>query len=260
MRRPRSMEISSFTIIKGSLIPETYAAFQARNFDEDVTANYDRFKRDNTLGAKSTNWLRDVVFVLHRRFDPVEHDRALVLLAKANCSMVVWKPILLWHMTRDEFLLRDFIVRWLAAEFTAGRYAIRTNDVLSYFSTLPPEHAQAVTEWSESTRLRVAAALLKILTDFGLLSGTAVRQFASYHLPDESFLYLLHAITETEPNARKVVDSPDWRLFFMTPADVEQSLFRLHQFRKLHYEVAGSLAQLKLPCRSASEFAQGVCV
>ena len=112
----------------------------------------------------------------------------------------------------------------------------------------------------ESTRLRVAAGLLRIVTDFGLLSGTTVRQFASYHLPDESFLYLLHAITETEPNARKVVDSPDWRLFFMTPADVEQVLFRLHQFRKLHYEVAGSLAQLKLPCQSANEFAQGVCV
>ena len=60
---------------------------------------------------------------------------------------------------------------------------------------------------------------------------------------------MLHAIAETEPNARKIVDSPEWRLFLMGPADVEQALFRLHQFRRVHYEVAGSLAQLN--CRAA---------
>src|SRR5262249_49648451 len=123
MRRPRSMEISSFTL-KGSLIPETYAAFQAWDFDLTVSENYERFKQENTLGARSANWLRDVVFVLHRRFDPVEHDRALVVLAQTHCPLEIWKPILLWHMTRDEFLLRDFAVRWLAAEFLKGRYSI----------------------------------------------------------------------------------------------------------------------------------------
>jgi hypothetical protein len=248
------MEISSFTL-KGSLIPETYAAFQAWDFDLTISENYERFKQENTLGARSANWLRDVVFILHRRFDPVEHDRALVVLAQTHCPLEIWKPILLWHMTRDEFLLRDFAVRWLAAEFLKGRYSIRKEDVCDYFLTLPSEHAQTIAKWSESTRNRIASSLLRIMADFGLLHGTTVRRFASFHLPDESFLYLLHAIAETEPNARRVVDCEDWRLFFMTPADVEQTLFRLHQFRQVHYDVAGSLAQLKLPCDSALDFA-----
>ena len=162
-------------------------------------------------------------------------------------------------MTRDEFLLRDFVVRWLASEFEAGRYAIRTADVLDYFGTLESGPAGQAAKWSRSTRERVATGLLRMVVDFGLLRGVTVKHFASYHLPDESFLYLLHAIAEDEPNARKIVDSPDWRLYLLEPSDVEQALFRLHQFRKVHYEVAGSLAQLQLPCSSSIEFARRLC-
>lgn len=45
-------------------------------------------------------------------------------------------------------------------------------------------------------------------------------------------------------------------MFLMDAADVERELFRLHQFRRVHYEVAGSLAQLKLPCDSAADYAR----
>jgi len=252
------MEISSFTIIKGSLIPETYAAFRDWDCEATSTENYERFKHSNIIGAKSANWLRDVVKVLHRRFDPIRHDRSLVLLAQSHCPMDIWKPILLWHMTRDEFLLRDFIIRWLMSEFESGRYAIRTEDVVGYFSTVEPELTRQIATWSESTKHRVAAGLLRIAADFGLLRGTTVKHFASFHLPDESFLYVLHAIAESEPNARNIVASQEWRLYLMESNDVEQALFRLHQFRRLHYEVAGSLAQLQLPCGSSTEFARGV--
>ena len=143
--------------------------------------------------------------------------------------------------------------------FESGRYALRTDDVLSYFSTLAPEPARQIAKWSEATKLRVAAGLLKIAADFGLFHGTTVKQFASFHLPDESFLYVLHAIAESEPNARRIVDSPERRLFFMGPSDVEQALFRLHQFRRLHYEVAGTLAQLQLPCASSIDYARRIC-
>ena len=67
-----------------------------------------------------------MIKVLHRRFAPSTYDRALVMLAQAQCPLEIWRPILLWHITRDEFLLRDFVVRWLASEFEVGRYATQT--------------------------------------------------------------------------------------------------------------------------------------
>ena len=45
---------------------------------------------------------------------------------------------------------------------------------------------------------RVAAGLLKIAADFGLLTGTVAKEFAGYHLPERSLIYLLHAVLEHE--------------------------------------------------------------
>src|ERR1700690_3492311 len=89
-----------------------------------------------------------------------------------------------------------------------------------------------------------------------VLKGTGVKEFATYHLPDPSFVYLLHAMREETPSPRKVIGMPDWRMFLMRPADVERELLRLHQFREVDYEVAGSLVQLKLPCATAREYAE----
>ncbi len=107
-----------------------------------------------------------------------------------------------------------------------------------------------------STLSRVASGLFSIAVEFGLMTGRQVREFAPYHLSDESFLYVLHALAEKRPNATEIVQSPEWRMYLMDPSDVERELFRLHQYRKLHYDVAGSLAQLKLPCGSLLEYAR----
>jgi DNA-binding transcriptional regulator PaaX len=103
---------------------------------------------------------------------------------------------------------------------------------------------------------RVAAALLKMAVDFGLLRGSVVKEFVSYPLSERSFLYLLYAIREEMHSPRKVLESEDWRMFLMTPADVERELLLLHQYRKLDYHVAGSIVELTLPCANACEYAE----
>ncbi|MBI3246541.1 MAG: DUF1819 family protein [Deltaproteobacteria bacterium] len=252
----RAQVVSSFTIIKGSLIEETYIAFQGWDFSLSKVQNLSRIKETNSIGATSTNWLRDVAFVLSRRFDLNGRDRSLVELAQAGCDREVWKPLLLWHMTRDEFLVRDFLVNWLFPQYTEGAYRLQAEDLYPYLEMLPEKSGIKTEHWTKSTLLRVASGLLRIAVDFGLMTGAVVREFTSYHLPESSFLYLVHAMAEQEHNANQIVHSPDWRLFLMAPEDVERELFRLHQYRKLHYDVAGSLAQLTLPHRSVADYAK----
>lgn len=246
--------VSSYTI-KGTFIEETYAVFRDWHFAQSPKENLDLVRRTNSVGATSVSWLNDIYKILHRRFDPEGRDRNLVELAQRGCPLEIWKPLLLWHMTRDEILLRDFLVHWLYGHFTQGTLRVRAQDLWPYLRALHDKGLVAE-PWQESTMKRVASALLKTAVDFGLMRGTVTREFASYHLPDESFLYLLHAMIELQPNAREVVHSTDWRMFLMDAADVERELFRLHQFRRVHYEVAGSLAQLKLPCDSAADYAR----
>ena len=196
--------------------------------------------------------------MLNRRFDPAGRDRPLALLAQRGLPLDEWKPLLLWHMTRDEFLVRDFVEGWLFDGYDAGMYRVRPEDVEAYLGTVQKRGAVVEHAWSEQTTRRVAAGLLKIATDFGLLRGSVVREFASLHLPERSFVYLLHAMQDAGLGPSKVLASPDWRLYLMRPPDVERELLRLHQFQKLDYQVAGSLVQLALPCGSALEYAERI--
>jgi hypothetical protein len=256
MAPARANVASSFTLIKGAMIDETYAVFAAWDFARSKRENLDRLRDQNFIGASSATWLRDVAKVLNRRFDPNSRDRALVELAKSRCDLEEWKPLLLWHMTRDEFLLRDFLQNWLFPAFDDGTYRVRPEELHKYLLSIRRRGAQIEHAWTESTVKRVAAGLLKIAVDFGLLRGSVSKEFNSYHLPECSFLYLLHAMRDEKVSPGKVVAAPDWRMFLMRPADVEHELLRLHQFRKLEYHVAGSLVQLSLPCATSREYAE----
>ena len=72
----RANVVSSFTVVKGALIDETYAVFSAWDFARTKRENLDRLREENFIGASSTTWLRDVAKVLNRRFDPAGRDRA----------------------------------------------------------------------------------------------------------------------------------------------------------------------------------------
>jgi hypothetical protein len=252
----RSHVASSFTLVKGAMIDETYAVFAAWDFASSKKENLDRLRRDNFIGASTTTWLRDIAKVLNRRFEPISRDRALVLLAKNGCPIEEWKPILLWHMTRDEFLFRDFLINWLFPAFVSGTYRVRTEDLYEHLRSIGRRGGTTEHAWSETTLKRVATALLRMGVDFGLLRGSAVKEFASYHLPERSFIYLLYALRDETRSPRKVLESEDWRMFLMVPSDVERQLLRLHQYRKLDYQIAGSIIQLTLPCSNACEYAE----
>jgi hypothetical protein len=253
----RSNVVSSFTVIKGSLVDETYAAFAAWDFSLTKLQNLQRVEEDNTLAASSRNWARDVRKVLNRRFDPEGRDRPLVTLAQGHCDRDVWRPLLLWHMTRDEFLVRDFLTAWLYSQYESGAFRLSTEGVAAYLASLSEKSDITWSgQWTRTTTERVASGLLRIASDFGLLTGGVYKEFASYHLPDESFVYLLHAMKAIEHNARRVIDSPDWRMYLLDSGDVEREVLRLHQFHRLSYEAAGTLATLDLPADSPAAYAE----
>ena len=257
MGESRASVVSSFTVIKGAQLEPTYRAFAHWDLGRSKKENLDHLKENDPLGVGTANWWRDLAKTINRRFDTDGRDRVLVELAQAGVAMDVWRPLVLWHMTRDEFLVRDFLTGWLADQHAGGTWRLRGSDVVPYLHALHGrEGIQIKQAWSPSTTERVASGLLRMTVDFGLMTGTLTREFVSYRLPDDAFLYLLHAATEAEANAHRMVHLDDWRMYLMSPTDVQRELFRLHQHGRLRYEVAGSIAELRLPYRSAAEFAR----
>ena len=209
----RRNSVSSFTIIKGSLIEETYAVLCHWDLSLDKKTNLDRLKRENYIGAQSVNWLRDVASVISRRLEPSDIDQPLTLLAQGGMSIDEWKPIMLWHITRDEFLLRDFLTNWLFEAYQQGIYRIIPDDVVSFLGTISARGGQTEHGWTETTTRRVAAGLLKMAADFGLLTTGPVKEFAHYHLPSRSLGYLLRAVLAHESgSASRMIASPEWRM------------------------------------------------
>ncbi len=252
----RASVVSSYTV-KQALVEETYRVLHDWDPSKNQRANLSRLRHSNSLGIRSASWLNDVAKMLNRRLDLDGADRVVMEVARAEARIDIWRPLLLWHMTREEFLVRDFLVNWLFSKHASGTWRLRTADVLPYLAQLHGRKDIVIKEvWSPSTVSRVASGLLRMAVAFGLMTGTATREFVSYHLPDEAFLYLLHAMTQAEPNAHRMLHSPDWRMYLMAPDDVQRELFRLHQLGRLRYEVAGSIAELRLPYPTAADFAR----
>jgi hypothetical protein len=97
----RANVASSFTVVKGAMIDETYAVFAAWDFERSKRENLDRLREENFIGANSTTWLRDVAKVLNRRFDPDGRDRPLVVLAKHGLPVEEWKTALTIKLSPD---------------------------------------------------------------------------------------------------------------------------------------------------------------
>jgi hypothetical protein len=249
--------VSSFTVIKGSMVAETYKVLAQWDFDLSKKANLDRLREENYIAASSATWLRDVAKVLNRRLDPAGRDRPLAILAQGGFPLDEWKPILLWHITRDEFLLRDFLINWLFDAYERGLYRIAPDDLVEYLSTVRQRGGQIEHAWTNATTHRVAAGLLKLAADFGLLSGGTVKEFPRYHLPERSLTYLIRAILVHESgSAQRMLASPEWRMYLMSTDDLTNELLRLHQFRALQFEQAGSLVQLSLEVEAPLQFAE----
>ena len=53
----------------------------------------------------------------------------------------------------------------------------------------------------------------------------------------------------------KLVEHPDWRLFFLSREDVERFLFEAHQQRLLEYHAAGSVVRLTFPAETLEDYA-----
>jgi hypothetical protein len=254
---PNEAIISTRLTRKGPLIDETFIAFQRWNLNESLSKNLSTLEEENPFGAKSERWMREVTRTLSTRFRDIP-IRPLVLLAQAGCPLDTWKPCLLWHLARRDLLYYQFGIDWLYPAYRSGVYALRTKDLVGFVQTITTGKLSKSKQISEYGATRLARDLLMAAELFGLIHGNVSRAFSHAHLPGTSFLYIAQGIADISGGGRALIDSADWRLFLLSPDDVEHEFHELHQFQKVRIEVAGSLISLKLPAASLEEYAEQV--
>lgn len=247
-------KLSTRLLRKGALVEETYRAFQHWDLADSFTNNLRRIRASNAIGADNQAWLREVIATISNRFNGGEDYIPLARLAKAGFPLDKWRSCLLWHIGQTDGLFYQFATEWLFEEHVRGTYSIRTEAVVPFVGKATKNKLAKGGTLSAYGIQRAARDLLLMAKDFGLLTGSAIKHFAPHHLSEDAFLYVLYALKDQELNGRKIIDSPNWKLFLMTPDEVERQLLNLHQFRKLHYETAGSMSRLTIPLQSLKEY------
>ena len=116
-------------------------------------------------------------------------------------------------------------------------------------------HGKTTGHWSETTITRISQGLLSALRDFGVLQGAVNKKIAPAYFPIESFAYVVFYLKQHQPSGAKLIELPDWKLFFLRAGGVERFLFEAHQHGLLEYHVAGSVTRLTFPAETLEEYA-----
>ena len=74
-------------------------------------------------------------------------------------------------------------------------------------------------------------------------------------LPVSAFAYIMFFLKQHQPSGAKLIDLPEWRLFFLSPDGVERFLFEAHQSNLLEYHAAGTVTRLTFPADTLEEYA-----
>lgn len=243
-------------IIKASaLLDDTKTLLS--NWDKTVSVpdNLDRIRRENIFAKASRSRVEDILAVFRQRY-LVEADviKALVVLVRNRFPTASLDRVLYFHAARADSLLHDAVTEVLMPMQAQG---IMDIDPLAFQSVLAKwvEKGLTTTAWSENTTVRVAQGLLSTLRDFGVLQGAVNKRIAPAYMPVTAFAYIAFYLKQHQPSGAKLLEHPDWKLFFMNRELVERFFFEGNQHHLLEYHAAGTVTRLTFPADTLEEYA-----
>jgi hypothetical protein len=256
--RPRKSDPAPYSsrIIKaGALLPDAKTLLAHWDLAATSQENIERIRRDNAFGKASRSRVEDILAIFRQRYlSEPEVTRALVALVKGRLPAVALDRILYFHAALADRLLHDVVTEVLVPRQCGGISDIDVEEVQKVLSKWVAE-GKTHGAWSDETTGRVAQGLLSTLRDFGVLQGAVRKRFAPAYVPLAAFAYVLFYLKQHQPSGSRLVEHPDWTLFFLPRDGVERFLFEAHQQGLLEYHAAGSVTRLSFPVTSPEEYA-----
>lgn len=254
----KSLQFSSpYTskIIKaGALIGDTKTLLSHWKADTSLAENIDRIQRDNIFGKASRSRVEDILAIFRQRYLGEESViNALVSLAQCKIEATALDRIFYFHSCRADQLLHDAVTEILIPMYEQGLVDISVQEFQQSLEKLLD--GKLTRSWSKITLLRATQSILATLRDFGVLQGVLNKKIAALFLPIEAFAYIVFYLKQQQPSGAKLLELPDWKLFFLTREGVERFLFEAHQRELLEYHVAGSVTRLTFPANTLVEYA-----
>jgi hypothetical protein len=255
-KRSGSSTLYTSRIIKaGALISDTKTLLLHWDIDASVKQNIERVHRDNLFGKASRSRTEDILAIFRSRYlSDKGVALALVALVRKKLPPAALDRLLYFHSARADRLLYDVVTELLVPMREIGLLSVGIHDVQTQIQEWVAQ-GKTVSHWSEITILRAAQESLATLRDFGVLQGVVNKKIAPAYLPVEAFAYVAFYLKQHQPSGDKLIELPDWNLFFLRREGVERFLFEAHQRDLLEYHVAGSVTRLTFPAATLEEYA-----
>ena len=251
----RSSAYSSKIIKAGALLPDTKTLLSHWDVKASVAENLRRLRRDNVFGKASRSRVEDILAIFRQRYlaEP-SVVRALVGLVAKRFPAAALDRILYFHSVRADRLMQDVVTEVVLPQQIRGLTDV---DVAGIERTLAGwvRDGRMTTKWNEYTIRRVTWGVLSALRDFGVLQGAVNKRIAPAVLPVKAFAYVAFYLKEHQPSGAKLVELPDWKLFFLPPEGVERFLIDAHQHDLLEYHAAGPVTRLTFPSPTLEGYA-----
>jgi len=224
--RNRSDRYTTKIIKASALLSDTKTLLSRWNTKASVRENLARFRHENLFGKASRSRVEDILAIFRQRYLTDESvTSALVVLAQNRFPAQALDRILYFHSARADRLLHDAVTKVLLPQKGHGITNVDIDEIQRTLSRWVAE-GKTTTKWSESTIRRVAQGLLATLRDFGVLEGAVNKRIAAMYFPVESFAYIAFYLKQEQPSGTKLMDHPDWKLFFLTHEVIERFMSR----------------------------------
>jgi BrxA/Uncharacterized protein conserved in bacteria (DUF2321) len=256
MQPQRLRVVYSSKIIKaGALLPDTKTLLSHWNLAAPIQDNFGRLQRDNVLGKASRSRVEDIIAIFRQRYlgEP-SVTRALVRLVKNRFPATALDRILYFHAARADRLIRDVVIEVLLPQQASGVSDVDAEEIERALTKWVKD-GRTTKAWGEYTTRRVVQGILSALRDFGVLQGAVNKRIAPAYLPVEAFAYVIFFLKQHQPSGAKLLELPEWKLFFLPREGVERFLFDAHQHGLLQYHAAGSVTRLTFPVKTLEEYA-----
>ena len=243
-------------IIKASaLIADTRVLLAEWDLSRPVAENLERARRENIFGKASRKRVEDILLIFRQRyFDDADVGTALVALTQGGAPAQWIDPLLYFFSAQSDRTLRDIVTEVLYPRHLAGYTELPVELVVRAVQDWVAA-GKTTTRWGEGTTRRVARGLMATLRDFGVLQGAVNKRLTPVYLPTPAFALIALWLQQRERSGHLVLQSDDWRLFFLPVEGVERFFIEAHQEHLLAYHAAGSVVRIEFPAASLTEFA-----
>jgi len=251
-----SNKLYTSKIIKaGALLADTKTMLAHWDENCSVSENLARFRRENIFGKASRSRIEDILTIFRQRYlNSAPVAKALVTLVQGGFPNEALDRILYFHSAQSDALLHDIVTEVLTHFHSVGKIEVTPEDIRAAITQWIAE-GRMISAWSENTLVRATRELLSTLRDFGILQGAVNKRLAPIYLPVEAFAYLAFYLQQRQPSGERLLEDPEWQLFFLSRHAVERFFLEAHQHHLLEYRAAGSVIRITFPATSIEEYA-----